>query len=192
MSEHPRRLILASQSPQRRLLLTQAGYTFDVLPPSDGAESGVCSGESPAELVARLARQKAADVAGRVDAGIVLGCDTVAECGGRILGKPRDAADATRMLKLLRGRVHHVYSGLCLWTRPADEVVVRADTTKLKMAPISDQELDAYVDSDAWLGKAGGFGYQDQPEWLEILAGSESNVIGLPLELLQQMLSNVS
>lgn len=190
MSETQRRLILASQSPQRRMLLTQAGYTFDVLPPSDGAEGGVCGGETPAELVARLARQKAADVADRIQEGIVLGCDTVAECAGRILGKPRDADHARQMLTLLRGRVHHVYSGLCLWSRPADTAIVRVDATKLKMAEISDQEMEAYLDSDGWIGKAGAFGYQDCPEWLEILSGSESNVIGLPLELLRQMLSN--
>ena len=189
MSEQSHRLILASQSPQRRTLLTDVGYTFDVIAPSDGAECGVCSGETPSELVARLSRQKAGDVAERIEAGIVLGCDTVAECAGRILGKPRDADHARQMLTLLRGRVHHVYSGLCLWRRPADSVLVKVDTTKLKMAEITDNELDAYVESDAWIGKAGGFGYQDRPEWLEILAGSESNVIGLPLELLGQMLS---
>jgi septum formation protein len=94
------------------------------------------------------------------------------------------------MLTLLRGRIHHVYSGLCLWTRPADTVQVRVDTTKLKMAAISDQEMEAYIDSDGWIGKAGAFGFQDRPDWLEILTGSESNVIGLPLELLQRMLSN--
>src|SRR5512138_3185504 len=112
------RLILASRSPRRRELLAQAGYDFETIPPRDEAECGVCSGENPAQLVARLAYQKAADVAARVDAGIVLGCDTVVECAGQILGKPLDEDDARRILMLLRGREHRVLSGLCLWQRP--------------------------------------------------------------------------
>ena len=75
--------------------------------------------ENPAELVARLARQKAANVARRVERGWILGCDTVAECGGEILGKPADEQAARRMLETLRGRRHRVFSGLCLWRQPA-------------------------------------------------------------------------
>ncbi|MCA9141284.1 MAG: septum formation protein Maf [Planctomycetaceae bacterium] len=183
------RLILASQSPQRRNLLEQAGYTFEIITPHPNAECGICSGETPNELVARLAKQKAADVASRVDEGIVLACDTVAECGGQILGKPRDANHARQMLRLLSGCVHHVYSGLCLWDRPSDRIVERVAVTKLKMEPISDSELERYIDSDAWEDKAGAFGFQDGPDWLQIVAGSESNVIGLPMELLCEMLT---
>ena len=88
MSPEPR-LILASASPRRRELLAEAGYAFDVVVPSDTAECGVCSGESPPELVARLAYQKAADVGPRIGQGLILACDTVAECQGQVLGKPR-------------------------------------------------------------------------------------------------------
>lgn len=196
MASQPFRLILASQSPQRQMLLKEAGYCFEVVPPSDGAETGFCSGETPAEFVARLARQKAADVAGRTEQGIVLACDTVAECGGRILGKPRHADDARQMLEYLRGRTHHVYSGLCLHRLPADEtqpgkVLVETDVTTLQMLKISDAQLDEYIESRAWVGKAGAFGYQDRTGWLEILSGSESNVIGLPMELLAKMLQDI-
>ncbi len=83
-----RRLILASASPRRRELLEEAGYEFEVVAPSLEAECGVCSGESPPELVARLAYQKAADVAPRVESGLIVACDTVAECQGQVLGKP--------------------------------------------------------------------------------------------------------
>ena len=188
MPDQPFRLILASQSPQRRQLLLDASYSFETIAPHPNAECGVCSGETPNELVARLAKQKAADVALRVDDGIVLACDTIAECGGQILGKPRDIDDARRMLHLLRGRIHHVYSGLCLWERPGDRIVERVDVTKLKMERIADTELEQYLDSDGWEGKAGAFGYQDGPDWLEVVAGSESNVIGLPMEQLGEML----
>ena len=183
------RLVLASQSPQRRKLLEQAGYSLEVIAPYPSAECGVCSGETPNELVARLAKQKAADVASRVDEGIVLACDTVAECGGQILGKPRDVEHARQMLELLSGRVHHVYSGLCLWQRPTDRVLERVDVTKLRMEKLSGAELERYLDSEAWKGKAGAFGYQEGPDWLQIVAGSESNVIGLPMEKLRELLA---
>jgi septum formation protein len=191
MTNTPLPLILASQSPRRRELLQQAGYEFEVLPPSDAAECGVCSGEGPAELVARLARQKAADVAGQVARGVVLGCDTVAECQGQILGKPRDEDHAIQMLRLLRGRDHRVLSGVCVWRRPDDRMNVRVAVTRLRMDPISDEQLDEYIDSRQWEGKAGAFGYQDRLGWIHVVEGSESNVVGLPLELLAEMLAEL-
>ena len=182
-------LILASQSPRRRQLLQEAGYTFHVVVPRASAECGVCSRESPPELVSRLAYQKARDVATRVSQGLVVGCDTVAECRGQILGKPEHREHARLMLRLLRGSVHHVYSGLCLWRRPDDRRWIEVDATRLWMEPISDQDLEQYLNTDAWAGKAGAFGYQDGLDWIKILEGSESNVVGLPMELLQRMLA---
>lgn len=188
----PLPLILASSSPRRRQLLAAAGYEFTVVPPHESAECGVCSRETPPELVARLAFQKAADVAGRADRGIVIGCDTVAECQGQILGKPANREHARQMLDLLRGREHHVYSGLCLWQRPGDQHFVEVEVTRLVMDPISDEQLDAYLATGDWEGKAGAFGYQDGLDWVHILEGSESNVVGLPLERLEQMLKTLS
>ena len=185
-------LILASQSPRRRELLATAGYQFQVIPPSDSAECGVCSGETPPELVARLAYQKAADVAPRVDHGIVIGCDTVAECLGQILGKPVDQDHARQMLRLLSGREHRVLSGICVWTRPKNVKRVAVAVTRLRMDEVSDQQLEQYLATDAWEGKAGAFGYQDGVPWIHILEGSASNVVGLPLELLAQLLSDPS
>jgi septum formation protein len=182
------RLILASSSPRRRQLLTEAGYAFEVFPPHESAESGVPSSLPPAELVVRLATQKAGDVAGRVAAGIVVGCDTVAECEGQILGKPRDREHARQMLRALRGCRHRVYSGLCLWQRPGDRQRTGVEITSLVMDPISDDDLAAYLATDGWEGKAGAFGYQDGLDWVHIVAGSESNVVGLPLELLARLL----
>ena len=145
-------------------------------------------GETPAELVARLARQKAADVARRLSEGLVLGCDTVVECCGRILGKPADRDDARRILLTLRGQEHSVWSGLCLWVVPGHRCQVRVARTRLRMAPISEEQLEGYLETGGWRGKAGAFGYQDGHDWLEILEGSESNVVGLPLELLAEMI----
>jgi septum formation protein len=185
-------LILASQSPRRRELLDEAGYVFDVIAPGDDIETAAGIGYTaafPAEiLVMQLAWLKAADVARRVSRGIVIGCDTVAEVEGRILGKPVDRQQAREMLGLLRGKIHRVHSGLCLWQRPSDATRLERDVTTLRMAPISEKALDDYLDSNAWQGKAGAFGYQDRYGWFEIMAGSESNVVGLPLELLARML----
>jgi septum formation protein len=185
------KLILASRSPRRRQLLAEAGYCFEVAPPAETAECGVCSGENPAQLVARLAYQKAADVAARVDAGVVLGCDTVVECAGQILGKPRDEGDARQILTLLRGREHRVLSGLCLWKRPDGQPVVRVEVTRLRMDALSDRQMDDYLASGAWEGKAGAFGYQDRLGWVHVLDGSESNVVGLPMELLATLLAEL-
>jgi septum formation protein len=182
------RLILASQSPRRRQLLREAGYRFEVIAPHELAECGVCSRESPPELVCRLAYQKARDVARRCPRGIVLGCDTVAECDGQILGKPVDHEHARQILRRLRGRPHRVYSGLCLWLRPDDQCWSDVDVTELIMDSITDQQLEDYLDSGGWEGKAGAFGYQDGLDWVHIVQGSESNVVGLPLERLEQLL----
>lgn len=182
-------LILASGSPRRRQLLAQYGYDFEVIPPDDSAECGMCSGETPPEMVARLAFQKARDVAQRFASGLYLGADTIVECCGTILGKPRDEEDARRTLLLLRGRRHEVYSGVCLWRRPGDETHVRVDRTTLKMDDFSDEQLEEYLETGLWEGKAGAFGYQDEHDWLQITEGSETNVVGLPMELLETMVA---
>ncbi len=184
------KIILASQSPRRRQLLEEAGYEFSVIAPADSAECGACSGESPAEMVARLAEQKARDVAVRVEDGIVIGCDTVAECQGQILGKPADEEHVRSMLHLLRGRRHRVLSGLCLIRQPENDVRVRVDLTTLEMLPLSDGEIEEYLASGAWEGKAGAFGLQDRLGWIRVIEGCESNVVGLPMELLNEMLGD--
>ena len=191
MPEQPANLILASQSPRRRRLLVQAGYEFRVAFPNQSAEGEARDKESTEELVARLAYQKAADVARRVDEGVILGCDTLVECLGRILGKPSDRQHASRMLRLLRGQTYHVFSGLCVWRCPDDTTLVKTDVTRLRMEPISDDQLETYLDSDAWKDKAGAFGYQDRLAWIQIVAGSESNVVRLPLELLARMMGEL-
>lgn len=185
---HLQKLTLASQSPRRRDLLTKHGYPFHVVPPSDQAECGICSRETPSELVTRLAFQKAKDVAVRMDNGMVLGCDTVAECDGHILGKPKDRHHARLMLTTMRGKEHRVLSGICLWQRPENLTLVDIEVSKLVMDNIDDDQLEDYLDTDAWEGKAGAFGYQDGLNWVHLLEGSETNVVGLPMERLEDML----
>lgn len=190
MSDRLPKLILASRSPRRRELLSQAGYSFEVCPPEETAESDPRSDEGPGELVARLAMQKAADVARQVRSGVILGCDTVVECAGKILGKPVGEDHARQMLQTLSGRPHRVFSGLCLWQVPDGPPQVRVAVTTLQMDRLRDEQFDEYLAGGGWKGKAGAFGYQDRLGWVHVAEGSESNVVGLPLELLAEMLED--
>lgn len=188
-------LILASASPHRKRLLESAGFSFEVLLPEEHAEDDRQSGELPIDYVRRLAFQKASNAADRMEQGIVIGGDTIVLCGESILEKPLDRDDARQMLRQLRGQVHHVLSGLCLIKKerhPIGEadnktILLETDTTRLFMVPISDADLEAYLDTGIWQGKSGSFGYQDCKDWIMILEGSESNVVGLPMELFQRM-----
>ncbi len=182
-------LILASRSPRRRELLSKAGYQFAVDPPSELSEQLGVSQLAPIEFVAALAYQKAREVATRTERGLVLAADTVAECRGQILGKPRDRHHARDMLEILSGQVHYVHTGVCLWSRPDDRQLLKTDTTELEMDLLVPDQIEQYLESGLWQGKAGAFGYQDDLPWIRIRHGSSSNVVGLPMELLQSMLS---
>lgn len=183
-------LILASGSPRRAQLLTAAGYAFSVSVPSDRAECGICSRETAPELVARYAFQKARDVAPQLDHGLIIAADTVASCRGQILGKPRDVDHAESMLRTLSGRRHEVYTGICLLSVRQQKVMVDVVCTELQMQSLSESMLADYLRSERWEGKAGAFGYQDGNDWLAIVGGgSESNVVGLPMERLAEMMT---
>lgn len=188
MSEGAGRLILASGSPRRASLMAEYGYEFVVQVPAPEAECGLCSQESPPELVQRLAWQKAADVAASVPEGIVIAADTVAHCHGQILGKPKNRQHAAEMLRLMSGRVHQVYTGVVVWHRPSDvqlKDVVRSD---LRMDTLDPAALEAYLDTDAWEGKAGAFGFQDGLDWVHLESGDATNVVGLPMPRLRELL----
>lgn len=195
MSQLP--LVLASGSPRRRELLTAAGYQFTVVPARDGVEeSGLCSGCGPAELVVELAKLKLDDVLAQLsetaaEPSLVLAADTVAECNGAILGKPRDEDHAAQMMQSLSGRVHRVYTGIALarWTTEERTLLAaEAIMTTLKMDPLTPEWIADYAASGAWEGKAGGFGYQDGLGFVHVEQGSESNVVGLPMEQVNELL----
>ena len=150
------RLILASRSPRRRELLAEAGYCFEVRPASDAAESGIRGGESPADFVARLAYQKAADMAGQASRRIGFSVATRWRSDdGQVLGKPADADQARSMLRALSGRLHRVLTGLCLWKLPANAPHIAVATTTLQMDPLSHNQIEDYLASGQWEGKAG-------------------------------------
>ncbi len=106
-----------------------------------------------------------------------------------ILGKPRDEADARAMLRKLSGRLHRVLTGVCVWPPDAAEPSIRVAVTDLRMDSLSDSAIDDYLATGQWEGKAGAFGYQDRLGWVHIQCGSETNVVGLPMELAAEMLA---
>lgn len=132
---------------------------------------------------------KAEAVAATGVVGTILACDTLSEVDGKALGKPVDRADARRMLLALSGRSHRVVTGVCLWTLPHGRPVTAHCESVLAMDPLTDTFLDWYLASGLWEGKAGACGYQDERLPLRLMAGSESNVVGLPLELVRHMLT---
>ena len=185
------RLILASQSPRRRQLLTQAGFDFEVQAPDDSVEMGACSRCSPEEFVLESAMLKAHAIASQVDEGLVLAADTVAECQGEILGKPVDRDHAERMLRLMSGKRHRVLTGICLWHRPTNCKLSKLEQTVLTMDHLADAQLEEILETDNWIGKAGGFGYQDGLDWLHLETGLESNVVGLPVEYIHDWIDEL-
>lgn len=164
-----------------------------VAPPEEAESAAPPRGPNePLEaFVRRLALAKAEAVAAAGHRGTLLACDTLSEVDGCILGKPADRADAERMLRTLSGRVHRVVTGVCLWQRPERDPIQAAAESILDMGPLDDEFLQWYLDSGMWQGKAGACGYQDERLPLRVLAGSESNVVGLPLELVRQLLAEL-
>ena len=184
-------LILASSSPRRQALLLEACYSVIVQEPSDLAEDQHHKGESAEDFVQRQAIQKTEDVARQHSSGVILGCDTVACFQDAILGKPKDRDHAQQILETLRGHQHTVLSGICLWHLPSNRTIVRCIETTLFFDNVSDDALQQYLATNKWQGKAGAFGYQDGWDWLHIVHGSPSNVVGLPLEALTEMLADI-
>lgn len=182
-------LILASGSPRRAELLEAAGYEFEIRPAADSAECGIDGRETASEMVARLAFQKALDVVRRTKHGFILAADTLASCQGQILGKPKNREDAESMLRLLSGQKHDVYTGVCLWSSSTNRSYVDVVQSRLVMDILSEEMLEEYLDTTLWQGKAGSFGYQDGNDWITVVEGdSESNIVGLPMERLAELL----
>lgn len=185
-------LVLASQSPRRRELMSSLGVPFEVVVPDAAAEPDDAQpgpGESIPQFVERLAIQKARSVATVIPyPALVIGCDTVADVDGQLLGKPKDRQDAQRMLQLLSGRAHSVWSGLCVIDSASGRMESRIAESQLLMSELSESQLRDYLDSGAWQGKSGAFGYQDGHPWLKIISGSAENVVGLPMDELVELL----
>lgn len=172
-------LVLASASPRRVELLALVGIAPDRIDPADIDETPL-KGETPPRLAARLAVGKAEAVAARSPEAVVLAADTVVAVGRRFLEKAADEAEARRFLRLLSGRGHRVYTGVAV--ARAGSVRSRVVETRVTFKVLSDAEIDAYVASGEWKGKAGGYGVQGRAgAFVTRLVGSHPAVMGLPL-----------
>ena len=183
MSDRP--LVLASGSPRRAELLRQAGIRFEVSVPD--VDETLHPGEAPEAYVRRLAAAKARHVAASHPGRPVLGADTTVVVDGQVLGKPYDAADAARMLGQLSGRSHLVLTGVCL-IGPAGETRIDAAVTTVEVRALQAAEIGEYVDSGEPMDKAGGYAIQGGAAgFVTRLDGEYSNVVGLPVALIQGM-----
>ena len=178
-------LVLASASPRRQELLRKAGISFEVQP-ADIPEDPL-PGEGARECAERLAREKALAIAERRPADVVLGADTVVVIDGQILGKPADAADAARMLRLLAGRKHEAITGVCLVV--SGQWSVASEATVVTMTEIPEKEIADYIASGEPMDKAGAYAIQGiASRWIPGIEGDYSNVVGLPVALVSRML----
>jgi|SRR6476646_9832595 septum formation protein len=184
-------LVLASASPRRRELLTQAGFRFTIHPAHIPEEP--VPGEAPMAYVTRLAREKAEAVFRELSLDapdlplVVLGADTTVTLDSQILAKPEDGADATRMLRLLSGRSHHVITGIAVATSRSTEVA--AEVTAVQFLSLSEAEIESYVASGEPMDKAGAYAIQGRAaRWIPRIEGCYFNVVGLPLALVSALL----
>ncbi len=193
------KIILASASPRRRELLAQIGLEFQIVV-SDVEE--IITKTVPAEIVEELSAQKAQAVWQSLpeeEEVLVIGADTIVAYGGEILGKPRDAEDAKRMLGALQGKAHEVYTGVTLLYRGSakaggPETVCRTfhEATKVHFYPMTEQEICEYVDTKDPLDKAGAYGIQGFcARYISGIEGDYNNVVGLPVGRLYQEISKI-
>ena len=182
----PFRLTLASGSQGRRYLLERAGYAFDVKPSNVPEPTEAVDGNIR-DYVMHVAWTKAAAVGPTVADGLVLAADSVGWIDGHVIGKPEDAADARRILKTLSGRVHELWTGVCLW-RAADGWQLQwQEVSRVRMKDLADAEIDAYLTTRKWEGCSGAYAIQEEGDpYLTVVEGSVTNVIGLPMESLER------
>jgi len=181
------RLILASESPRRRELLSALGVPFRVVP--SGVDEIPRPAEPPARFVRRAALDKGMEVAGRHPGSFVLSADTIVVAGGRILGKPRDRADARRMVSSLAGREHRVYTSVCLLCAGTGYSDVGTEVTRVIFRPLTRDEVAAYVRTGECDDKAGAYAAQGAGMLLiDRISGSFTNVVGLPMTRVVAML----
>ncbi|MCI0465028.1 MAG: Maf family protein [Gemmataceae bacterium] len=182
------RLILASGSAARRELLEQAGYRFEVLP----AGVDEPTGEGVTDIrgfVHSVAWLKAAAVAPRIAEGVVLAADSVGWLNGQVIGKPSDEADARRILRLLGGTTHELWTGVVLWRRPDNLQLAWQEFSRVAFKGLSDPEMDAYLATRTWRGCSGAYAVEGPNDpCIRVREGTISNVIGLPLETLARVL----
>ncbi|MHC4986636.1 MAG: Maf family protein [Planctomycetota bacterium] len=192
----PYHVVLASSSPRRQVLLREAGVDFEVTPPALAEPADAVDDLSPRQQAEALSYFKARAVVQShrpddpSDPLPVLAADTVVALGDEVFGKPSDADDARRMLRTLSSHPHQVITGVCIIAGPRR--LIASDVTTVSMRAMTDREIEDYVASGEWEGKAGGYAIQETADrFVTDLDGSFSNVVGLPIELVRDMLEEV-
>lgn len=182
------RIILASQSPRREMLLKQLGLEFTSMPANIDEETSRYP--DPTEAVRGIARNKAAWVAARCRSGLVLAADTIVVCDGQVLGKPVSSQDAYNKLTLLSGRSHEVVTGVCLQNALSSEFDLEHEVTRVFFRIISEEEKKAYIESREPQVKAGAYAIQERGAvFVDRIEGCYFNVVGLPLARVYRMLA---
>jgi septum formation protein len=180
-------LVLASQSPRRKELLSILGYPFTVVPASIDEIPVV--GEDPETFASRVAREKGMEVASRVSQSVIISADTVVAVDNEILGKPQDEDDATRMLRKLSGRDHLVFTAVTLVNQMKPETLEGIDCTRVWFTPLTDTEIRDYIRRENVLDKAGAYAIQGYAGvYIPRIDGNYFNVMGLPLPMVHQFL----
>lgn len=185
-------LILASGSPRRGELLSGAGYSFRGIAPIDEEPAFESTGLTPIGYAKENARRKAESVVRGGARGLILAADTIVVLGEAVYGKPADVEDARRILSALAGTTHEVITAVVLRDTEKRSEQVRHDVTRVTMKPMTREELDAYLATGLWRGKAGAYGIQDENDaFVERFEGSFSNVVGLPIDLVARMFHEI-
>jgi septum formation protein len=186
-------LILASASPRRKALLAEAGYKFTVVPSQIDESSFSTQGVSPIDYAKQLALAKANDVAKSFPGHLVIGADTVVDFDGRIIGKPADAKDAEAITRMLFSKPHKVITGIALVCKVRKLQIVEAETTIVYPKKLTDSQIAAHIASGVWRDKSGAYAIRENNDpFVDHIDGSLSNVMGLPMELLQRLATEIS
>jgi len=181
-------IILASASPRRRQLLAEAGYKFKVVPSGVDESAFSWRNITPADYAARLALAKAKDVAKRFPDSLVIGADTVVDFDGKIIGKPHDAKDAETITRMLFSKPHKVITALALVCLTGKLQIVEADITVVYPKKLTDAQIAKHIASGVWRDKAGAYAIREKGDpFVDHIDGSLTNVMGLPLELLERL-----
>ena len=192
MSNRSIPIVLASASPRRRQLLAKAGYKFKVAPADIDESAFTAEGIEPCVYAEKLALEKAKEVAGRFPNSLVIGADTVVDFGGQIIGKAADAKEAEDITRKLFSKPHKVITAVAIVRLRDDTQIVESEASTVYPKKLTDEQIAEHIKSKSWRGKAGAYAIQEgADEFVERIEGSLTNVMGLPMELLERLFGKI-
>ncbi|MHC4557860.1 MAG: Maf family protein [Planctomycetota bacterium] len=190
--KHPASIILASASPRRRQLLAEAGYRFTVVQPDIDESAFSAEAVTACEYAKRLALAKAKSIAQKYPDCLIIGADTVVDYQGRIIGKPADATEARQITEKLFSAPHKVITGIAIVRLSDNTELLESDTTTVYPKKMTAEQISEHIKSGSWRDKAGAYAIKETAdEFIERIEGSLTNVMGLPMELLESLLAGL-